>query len=92
MLRLIAYDIADARRLSRMSSVCEDFGVRVQRSLFECWLEQDAYERLWDQLTHLMEPKEDSLLAYTLDQNSIPRRRTAGIKAVITQPRSLYLA
>lgn len=91
MLRLIAYDIADPRRLQRLASVCEDFGVRVQKSLFECWLEQDAYERLWEKLTGLIDPEDDALLAYTLDQNAVPRRRTAGDKAILTQPHSLYL-
>lgn len=91
MLRLIAYDIADPRRLHRLAEVCQDYGVRVQKSLFECWLEEDAFERLWQDLTGLMDEREDALAAYTLDHGSIPRRRKAGEKMVLTQPRSLYV-
>ncbi|HTI68628.1 MAG TPA: CRISPR-associated endonuclease Cas2, partial [Candidatus Limnocylindria bacterium] len=47
MLRLVAYDIADPKRLHRVAMICENFGVRVQYSLFECWLEDDDFERLW---------------------------------------------
>lgn len=91
MLRLIAYDIAAPRRLARFAAVCQDFGVRVQKSLFECWLEQDAFDRLWDRLLAEMDGEEDSLIAYTLDQSAAAKRRQAGTKAHLTDPVHLYV-
>ena len=35
---LVVYDIADPRRLRRMAKKAEKFGVRVQKSVFECFL------------------------------------------------------
>ena len=35
MLTLVAYDISDHKRLAKVARVCEDFGVRVQYSIFE---------------------------------------------------------
>lgn len=91
MLRLIAYDIAAPRRLARFAAVCQDFGVRVQKSLFECWLEQDAFDRLWDRLLAEMDGEEDSLIAYTLDQSAAAKRRQAGTKAHLTDPVHWYV-
>ena len=47
MLTLLAYDIADPKRLSRVAKVCEDYGVRVQYSVFECHLENGEFEQVW---------------------------------------------
>ena len=30
MLRLIVYDIADARRLHKVAEVCKDYGIRIE--------------------------------------------------------------
>jgi CRISPR-associated protein Cas2 len=78
MLRLIAYDIADPRRLRRVAIACEDFGIRVQKSLFECWLEEDRFNSLWDRLVSLIDPETDFLAAYVLEAPSAARRRAAG--------------
>lgn len=92
MLRLIAYDITEPRRLQRIANICEDFGVRVQKSIFECWLEQDAFERLWTRLTEILDKETDCLAAYTLDKTSSSQRRTAGDKMHVTHRTQLYLA
>ncbi len=78
MLRLIAYDIADPKRLYRMARACEDYGVRVQKSLFECWLDDGQFAVLWARLEELLEPTADRIVAYTLDAAAVKRRQTAG--------------
>ncbi len=90
MLRLIAYDIACPRRLRRVAIACEDFGLRVQKSLFECWLEEDRFAQLWTRLTGLIEPGEDSLAAYVLDAGCTPRRRAAGLQ-ILTEKRTVLV-
>ena len=91
MLRLIAYDIACPRRLNRIAEVCLDHGVRVQKSVFECWLDEDRFEDLWERLQRTIKPQEDQILAYTLDAGAARHRRIAGRKAVITEKRSHYV-
>ena len=34
MLRLIAYDIKDARRLRKAARICADYGMRIEYSVF----------------------------------------------------------
>lgn len=87
MLRLIAYDIAAPKRLRRIANVCGDFGLRVQKSIFECWLEKDRFDALWDALLKEIDPKHDSIVAYTLDAAAAKVRRQAGNVSVLTEKR-----
>lgn len=43
MNMIVAYDIADPRRLSRVAKIMLDYGVRVQKSIFEVELNPGAY-------------------------------------------------
>lgn len=78
MLTLVAYDICDPKRLRRVAEVCEDFGVRVQYSVFECYLEEAEFEEFWFRLLCEIEEKEDRLVAYKVDARSAKETRTAG--------------
>ena len=88
MLRIIVYDIAAPKRLRRVAQVCEDFGLRVQKSIFECWLEKDRFDRLWAALLAEIDPRHDSLIAYTLDSAAAKARRHAGHQTLLTEKRT----
>ena len=88
MLRLIVYDIAAPKRLRRVANVCEDFGLRVQKSIFECWLENDRFDALWTALHKELDLKQDSLIAYTLDASAAKARRCAGNETILTEKRT----
>ena len=66
MLTLVAYDITCPKRLHRVAKVCEDWGMRVQYSVFECRLEADAFDRFWSELSEVINPKNDRLVAYKI--------------------------
>ena len=91
MLTLLAYDISDQKRLAKVARICEDYGVRVQYSLFECWLEDDRFGLLWDKLSGLIDPGQDRLAAYSLDAAAARRREFAGDSMVATQPAVCYI-
>ena len=78
MLILLAYDIAEPRRLARVARICEDHGVRVQYSLFECRLTEGEFDRLWARLEETILRSDDRLVAYRLDARSAKETRTAG--------------
>jgi CRISPR-associated protein Cas2 len=72
MYVLITYDVATAdkagaRRLRRIARACQDYGQRVQKSVFECRLDSKAWVLLRDRLLREMNGKEDSLRCYFLD-------------------------
>jgi CRISPR-associated protein Cas2 len=88
MLRLVIYDITSPGRLRKAAKVCEDFGIRVQKSVFECWLDKDRFEALWSALLAEIRADSDSLVAYTLDTAASRQRRFAGKNTEITEKRT----
>ena len=91
MLRLIAYDIADAKRLQRVAKICQDYGIRIQKSLFECWLEDAGFQSMWETLVKAIDQKTDRLVAYTLQADSVKRRMSAGDTMIVTSHEKLFL-
>ena len=72
MFMLIAYDVATTtpegeRRLRRVARACEDYGQRVQKSVFECRLGALDWARLRERLLKEINGAEDSLRIYHLD-------------------------
>lgn len=78
MLTIVAYDIANPKRLRAVAKACEDFGVRVQYSVFECRLEADRFEDFWIELQGIIDPKEDRLVAYRVCAACARGIQTAG--------------
>lgn len=78
MLTVVAYDISDAKRLARAARVCEDHGVRVQYSVFECRLEEEEFTEFWLKLLAEIDEDEDRLVAYKIDARSAKETLTAG--------------
>jgi len=78
MLSIVGYDITDHKRLARVARVCEDYGVRVQYSLFECRLDEDEFDDFWLKLLCEINEKEDRLVAYKIDAKSAKQTLTAG--------------
>ena len=78
MLILIGYDIANQKRLAKVAKTCEDFGLRVQYSFFECHLDDDTFDTLWLRLLDLIDDSEDRIVAYRIDAKSARNTMTAG--------------
>ena len=78
MVLIVSYDITEPRRLRRVAECCLDFGVRVQKSVFECRLEADQFERFWKRLREIADPEEDKIVAYPLHGSQANQIRTFG--------------
>ena len=78
MLTIVAYDISDHKRLAKVARVCEDYGVRVQYSLFECHLDEDEFNDFWLRLLEEIDEDEDRMVAYKIDARCAKETLTAG--------------
>lgn len=63
---LVAYDISQAKRLRRVAKVTLEFGRRVQKSVFECDLDEGGLQRLKQRLAEVVNPSLDSVRFYRL--------------------------
>lgn len=66
MFVVVSYDVFDDRRRARVASELENFGQRVQLSVFECHLRARDLARLKSLLRSLIDRKEDRVRYYAL--------------------------
>jgi CRISPR-associated protein Cas2 len=90
MLVLVSYDVAttDAggpKRLQRVAKACQDYGQRVQFSVFECIVDPAQWTVLKQRLIDLIDQKTDSLRFYYLGSNWRRRVEHIGAKKGIDQ-------
>lgn len=72
MIVLVTYDVATSdeggpRRLRRVARACSDYGVRVQKSVFECRVGKKQWVLLRERLLQEADLEKDSLRFYFLD-------------------------
>jgi len=68
---ILAYDVntedrAGRRRLRRVAKVCKNYGQRVQKSVFECAVNQMQFEQLKRELVSEIDKSCDNLRIYRL--------------------------
>lgn len=73
MLVIVCYDVSTEtpsgrRRLRRAAKVCERFGQRVQKSVFECRVDTPQFEQLERDLLAVIDEGEDCLRFYRLTE------------------------
>lgn len=74
MLVLVTYDVntleeGGKKRLRQVARACEDFGQRVQFSVFEIEVDPAQWTRLRARLEGIIQPRFDSLRFYYLGAN-----------------------
>ena len=80
-LYVIAYDIPNDRRRTRLHKALSGFGTWTQYSLFECWLTDKDLVRLRARLDKLLKEGEDSVRLYPLCAACVPQVETIGSPA-----------
>jgi len=61
MNMIAAYDIADVKRLSRVAKVMKDYGLRVQKSIFELTIDKHSFLELKSRIENEIVPEEDGV-------------------------------
>ena len=84
MLVVVAYDVKTEsdegrKRLRRVAHVCENYGQRVQKSVFECLVDATQWTVLKAALVSEIEEAEDSLRFYFLGDNWKGRVQRVGL-------------
>lgn len=89
MLVLVSYDVSTVaapgrRRLRLIARTCQNYGQRVQNSVFECVVDPAQWAELRHTLLAIHEPEEDSLRFYFLGSNWSGRVEHHGAKSVVS--------
>lgn len=96
MLLLITYDVntgdSDGRkRLRHVAKICENYGQRVQNSVFECLVDPAQRAELCRKLEKEINPDVDSLRYYQLGKNWQNRVEHFGAKETYDPEGTLIL-
>jgi CRISPR-associated protein Cas2 len=85
---LVTYDVSTEttegkRRLRKVAEVCLAYGQRVQKSVFECSLNEMQLEQLKHRLRQCVSEQEDSLRIYRMTQSRERYLWTYGLQHAI---------
>ena len=75
---LVLYDIADAKRLARAAAIVLDYGIRVQKSVYEVRLTRHALTALQRRLARVIKPEVDGVKIVPLCESCMARRTSTG--------------
>ena len=76
---LIVYDICEPSRLRQVARVMETYGIRVQKSVFECRLSSRSLTELRKRLLNLLVLVEDSVRIYPLLGGAREKQSVLGV-------------
>jgi CRISPR-associated protein Cas2 len=90
MFVLVSYDVSTIdsggpRRLHKVAKACQDYGQRVQKSVFECIVDPARWTVLKQRLIDEIDQEKDSLRFYYLGSNWRRRVEHVGAKETIDQ-------
>ena len=96
MMVLVTYDIVTtsrkgASRLRKVAKTCEDYGVRVQNSVFECVVDSTQYVTLKHKLLKIIDYDQDSLRFYSLGEKYLTKVEHFGAKPALLVEEPLIL-
>ncbi len=77
-LYVVAYDIPDDRRRTRVHKILSGFGKWTQYSVFECFLSEKERVALMEKLKRVLKAREDSVRLYPLCKACVEKVETLG--------------
>lgn len=77
---VVAYDIGDDKRRTKVAEILLGFGARVQGSVYELWLDNRRLDRMWAKVEQSVKTG-DIVRCYVLCAACHPRTRSYGLPA-----------
>lgn len=76
---LVSYDITSDKRRRKIAKILENYGKRIQYSVFECDLSEERYQKLCGEIVKATADMEDgSVRFYYLCGNCVPKMQLIG--------------
>lgn len=66
MLVMISYDVVDDSKRLKLMRFLKDYGTRVQKSVFECNLSPDLYEKVKNGVENIINRRKDRVRYYRM--------------------------
>lgn len=86
MFFVVAYDMPDTKRRTKLLKTLKGFEVHTQFSLFECELDDKELESMLDRIHKTIDTKEDAIKVYRLCKECLQHVRVIGLGRVAVEP------
>jgi CRISPR-associated protein Cas2 len=77
---LVIYDISDIKRLQKVAKKMEDYGKRVQKSVFEIEATPFIIEKMKHEVHYIMDTEFDSVIIFDICETDWQKREKYGPK------------
>lgn len=96
MMTIVSYDVSTVDKLGRtrlrkVAKICQNYGQRVQNSVFEVFLDYGSFLKVKAELLKVIDEKSDSLRFYYLGDNWERRVEHIGTKETYNPEGSLII-
>ena len=78
MFVVVSYDVVDDRKRTKIAKAMKSYGERVQKSVFECRIDDQQFIRMKKTLESIMDMNEDSVRFYFLCKGCVDRIEISG--------------
>jgi len=82
---VVAYDIPDDKRRTRVHKLLKGFGNWTEYSLFECWLTKKEMLQLREKLDRHLNGERDRVRIYSVCANCVAKVETVGLAAPLEE-------
>lgn len=83
MYIVVSYDIVDDKKRLRVAKLLKNYGERVQKSVFECRVDEKRYLEIKGKLEKIIDMENDSVRYYLLCQRCIGNIEISGWGTVL---------
>jgi CRISPR-associated protein Cas2 len=91
MNMIVAYDIAHPRRLTRVAKIIKDYGIRVQKSIFEVMVDDKRFFEMKARIEDEIEPAEDGVKYFPLCEKCAGTLENIGNGIFIDPDKEFYV-
>ncbi|MBP7764968.1 MAG: CRISPR-associated endonuclease Cas2 [Syntrophaceae bacterium] len=85
MITLITYDITEPKRLNDLRKFLKEFGLRTQKSVFECDIDDEALKRIRAYCRDNLDIARDSVRIYKICSRCVNKVTISGMGLKVTQ-------
>lgn len=90
-MHVITYDISKNKIRNKVSKILEDYGVRVQYSVFESDMNEDELKKVMNYLRSIIDPSTDNIKFYSLCLNCEKKILSLGVDKSFTIPDAMVI-
>ncbi|HOK56346.1 MAG TPA: CRISPR-associated endonuclease Cas2 [bacterium] len=90
MFVVISYDIQDDKKRFKVSQILENYGTRVQYSVFECIIDDEQLKKIKEKTGEIIDKENDSIRFYIICEGCLKKVEIIGI-GEITKDMDFYI-